>query len=340
MASNPHEATEVRIAIEQEKAGRYKIRSDQLEQIGTQLRGKRHFSVFNSIVLPIIVTVLTTLLTTSLQYVSWWNSVSLQNATDQWTKAAETYEHTAAAIAKRHVATTLQIPSIRDLAKLDAPPPIRMASVATDGSGGASNAGDPPKSGAPTLTSLRHDLLKDRFESYYAQLRSWNESYDRNLHDIEYHLDRPIFEQSKRPMSKLGGFWDALERSLDCNGMLAKELDKGGFEKQSLKVQFTAIQICFGRLATAISVMSDAKRAYDEPWEKRGYDGLRRIYVWSNQLRCYAQSCVDYYHGQKESAILGPQVVWPRSFETRAAEVEKHFAATATHCDPKEDSPS
>jgi len=58
------------------------IRSSDLEAIGEQLRGKKKFSLFNYIFLPIGISVLTvigtTLVTQTFQYVSWRNATTLQ----------------------------------------------------------------------------------------------------------------------------------------------------------------------------------------------------------------------------------------------------------------------
>jgi hypothetical protein len=55
----PHEAS---VYIQQD-GKKFKIQSDQLQQIGEQLRGRPHFSVFNSIIIPLTVTILTLLAT-------------------------------------------------------------------------------------------------------------------------------------------------------------------------------------------------------------------------------------------------------------------------------------
>ena len=108
--------------IEQEGTNKFTIQSDQLEQIGAQLRGRREFSIFQSIILPLIVSVATIVLSSAFQYVSWFNSVGLKDATDVADKAARTYETSAAAIGTRHYATVVFLPSLKDLvlAKADA----------------------------------------------------------------------------------------------------------------------------------------------------------------------------------------------------------------------------
>ena len=96
---------EAYVYVEQEEASKFKIRSDQLEQIGTQLRGRRPFSFFNSIILPIIIGVVTVSVSSLFQYVSWLNSVKVQNATDVIANAERAYEKAADAIGVRQYST-------------------------------------------------------------------------------------------------------------------------------------------------------------------------------------------------------------------------------------------
>src|SRR5262245_20340371 len=106
---------EVSICIEQDGTNRYKIQSDKLQEIGTQLRGRREFSIFHSIVLPLIVSVATIVFSSVFQYISWSNSVGVKYATDVAEKAERTYESSAAAIGTRHYAMLVFLPSLRDL---------------------------------------------------------------------------------------------------------------------------------------------------------------------------------------------------------------------------------
>ena len=79
---------EVSICIEQDGTNRYKIQSDKLQEIGTQLRGRREFSIFHSIVLPLIVSVATIVFSSIFQFISWSNSVGVKYATDVAEKAS------------------------------------------------------------------------------------------------------------------------------------------------------------------------------------------------------------------------------------------------------------
>src|SRR6185312_10490807 len=144
----------------------------QLEQIGAQLRGRREFSIFQSIILPLIVSVVTIILSSAFQYVSWFNSVGLKDATDVADKAARTYETSAAAIGTRHYATVVFLPSLKHLvqAKADAESArARAASllkaraevVVTPGAGGQGK-GTKDKDLAAALASAKRSPEADR----------------------------------------------------------------------------------------------------------------------------------------------------------------------------------
>ena len=106
---------EVSVYIEQEGTNKFKIQSDKLQEIGAQLRGRREFSVFHSIIMPLIVSVATIIFSSAFQYISWFNSVAVKYATDVADKAERTYENSAAAIGTRHYAMLVFLPSLRDL---------------------------------------------------------------------------------------------------------------------------------------------------------------------------------------------------------------------------------
>jgi hypothetical protein len=114
------EVRHVSVYVEQDGANKFKIQSDQLEQIGAQLRGPREFSIFQSITLPIIVTLATLIFTSLFQYISWSNSVALQNAADVATNAERAYEKSVVAIGARRYAMFVYLPSLRDLVKAKA----------------------------------------------------------------------------------------------------------------------------------------------------------------------------------------------------------------------------
>lgn len=193
----------VLVSIERAGSETYRIRSDQLEAIGQKLRGRHHFSVFNSIILPAIVSVVTIVVSSLFQFVSWRNSVALQKATDIADRASESYEKAAGAIGERTYATVIFLPSIRDLVRekhalsavrlVESPPKAASFDRETSGAGpAASESVAQAGESRATLDRFDLELKKKRFESYYEQLRRWNENYDQRLTDVDYSLDRPI----------------------------------------------------------------------------------------------------------------------------------------------------
>src|SRR3954452_699679 len=169
---NDSPAHDVSVRIEQEGANSFRIQSDQLEQIGAQLRGRREFSIFQSIILPLIVSVATIILSSAFQYVSWFNSVGLKDATDVADKAARTYETSAAAIGTRHYATVVSLPSLKHLvqAKADAEQSARARAaslkaraevIVTPGAGGQGK-GTRSKDLAAALASAKRSPEADR----------------------------------------------------------------------------------------------------------------------------------------------------------------------------------
>jgi len=166
MTAEEARSDEVQVVVEKVGSERFKVTSDQLEDIGSKLRGRPHFSIFNSIILPIIVTVMTLFFTGLFQYISWWNSVSLQNATDIANRASETIEKATAAFDQRRYATFLFISSLRDLVDWKNPDPMVGISP-------RSPQGSNPLVGAERqvlLDKLQTDLRKERFRGYYPTL--------------------------------------------------------------------------------------------------------------------------------------------------------------------------
>ncbi len=339
MESDQSVPAEVHISIEQEERNKFKIQSNQLEQIGTQLRGRRQFSIFNSIILPVIVTILTTLLTAGFQYVSWTNSVRLQNATDSANKAAETYENAAAAAGKRRYATLLFIPTIRDLARRspesqDDGSKYNISGALTDGAAKSPDISQVNNNADISLPKLNSELLKRRYESYYLQLKAWNESYDQILTDIDYNLDRPIFLHAGLKSQAIRIFWVKF-KDIDCTQSITEQLDKLQLNRHSLKIQFAAIQFCFMRLNDVLSTMIKAAPRVDNVLIDKANRELGDVYTMANEFRCYAQGRIDYYRRQKTQSILSPQLVWRRLFNTAKDDAERHFLRTAERCNPE-----
>jgi len=283
---------DVSVRIEQEGANKFTIQSDQLEQIGAQLRGRREFSIFQSIILPLIVSVATIVLSSAFQYVSWFNSVGVKDATDVADKAARTYETSAAAIGTRHYATVVFLPSLKHLvqAKADAELSARARAASLDAraqaiaapstsdkrtkdkdlAGALANAKRSPEADRVLLSAVTAgaedkkdndislhksalDTKQKRFASYYEQLKLWNENYDHLLSEIEYALDRPVFGQADRKNEDFR-IYRAKIRQIDClNYSFSEELEKLHLNAHSLKLRFAVIHNCFMIINNALN---------------------------------------------------------------------------------------
>ena len=283
---------DVSVRIEQEGTNKFRIQSDQLEQIGAQLRGRREFSIFQSIILPLIVSVATIVLSSAFQYVSWFNSVGVKDATDVADKAARTYETSAAAIGTRHYATVVFLPSLKHLvqAKADAELSARARAASLDAraqaiaapstsdkrtkdkdlAGALANAKRSPEADRMLLSAVTQsaedkkdneislhksalDTKQKRFASYYEQLKLWNENYDHLLSEIEYALDRPVFGQADKKNEDFR-IYRAKIREIDClNYSFSEELEKLHLNGHSLKLRFAVIHNCFMIINNALN---------------------------------------------------------------------------------------
>ena len=185
---------EVSIHVEHEGQNKFKIRTDQLEQIGALLRG-RQFSIFHSVILPLLVG--GSIFTYFFQYVSWSNQVGVQHATEVATQAAHTYEKAAAALSTRLNAMFEFVPSLIDVKAKEAniERGKQPQSSTVDLRASAGSAGETQET---FLRKFDLDIKQQRFASYYEQHKLWNESYFGLLSEIEITLDRPVFSQAEK----------------------------------------------------------------------------------------------------------------------------------------------
>jgi len=300
--SNDPPFRDASVYIEQDGPNKFKIQSDQLEQIGAQLRGPQHFSIFNSIILPIIVTVATLFFTSLFQYVSWYNSVNLQDATDVASNAERAYEKAAAAIGTRRYAMFVFLPSLRDLvkakARVEAAARVRVEAAAKASDQTAGNPSDenrkhdtessqPKKTDAKfedrklteayAMTIVRPegiddseislhkhvlDVQKKRFASYYKQLKLWNENYDHLLTEIDYALDKPVFRRVGRQSERVSY---AKFSQINCANSLAEELAGLQLNPNSLKLRFAGINKCFMDASKALDKQLTIAMSVTEP---------------------------------------------------------------------------
>jgi hypothetical protein len=415
--SNNPSFHDVSVYIETDGANKLKIQSDQLEKIGAQLRGRKEFSIFNSIILPLIVSVVTVLISSGLQFVSWFNDVGVKEATDVADKAVRSYEHAAAAIGTRHYAMLVFLPSLRDLvhAKANANAVLAQSRELRDQQDSDAEGSllaqikeiknkefvypqpnarkqgpDAKRPLLPQITKIKTkddpvqpqsstkkramdaersplkamaqstDATKDqeislhkydleikqkRFASYYEQLKSWNENYDRLLSDIEYALDRPVFAQADQANQDFRVSRTTFGQINCLNVSIAEELQKLNLNPHSLKFRFAGLNNCFvkahkeldKRLTLAIS---EFKPTLSGETESEIYKKFEALLMMGNEFRCYAHQRMDYYDSQRQLAIVSPSFVVRRLTDATKAGALKHFEDASNRCDAQKTSVS
>ncbi len=327
---------EVSIYIQQEGENKFKIQSDQLEQIGAQLRGRRQFSIFQSIILPLIVG--GSIFTYLLQYVSWSNAVAVQNATEIATNAARTYKEVAAAMSTRQYAMFVFFTSLRALLneghskeasvekrKPDAEKKPQPSTV--DASTSAASTEE--TTDFEFLHKLELNIKQQRFASYYEQIKLWQENYDRLLSEIEITLDRPVF----LPADERDGFiiyYDFFRR-INCSESTTEELKRLNFNPQSLKVRFEAINRCFMDLSFLLDQQLTA-RSTTEVDETKFMAIFFALRSHLNGFRCYALRRLDYYNREKQLSIFF--VAWSPFTQTEMMRAREHLKDIDNRCDP------
>lgn len=349
------EPLDVLVSVEKEGADRFKIRSDQLEQIGEKLRG---FSVFNSVILPLMVSAATVFFTGLFQYISWTNEVRLREATEIANRAMNVSEKVSAAINQRKYVTYTFIGSLRDLvlAKIEklersnaetANEQLRQPDITTGTrpSGDIDPTHSRPKLTSPTpaihLSTLDLDLGNKRFTSYYEQLESWNEGIGQLVTDLDYALDRPIFIHAQAGPTGthegIGDYWELME-NINCLSSLPEELEKKGLDAKRLKMRLIGIHYCFMQLNKRLRGKKAAEGA-ELSWDKAFHDEMHKrldyIDYMGNELRCYALHRVDYYNGFKERSIISPWSVWNKLMNEQKTDAYRHFEDAAKNCDPE-----
>lgn len=335
---------DVHLTIEQDGEQRVRIQSAQLREIGEQLRGPRSFSIFNSLVLPALVALLTTILTSGFQYVSWRNSVLLQNANDVVTRATEAYEAATEMIGKRRYSTLLFVPAMRDIisantpALADANESAKPAEPKQPGGEALTIFAQSPVDDVGSLLKLESKLVSVRFEAYYHQLKLWNETYDKLLTDVDHHLDRPIYLDTglvSEPESKYG----KRLASINCRQPATDELVRLQLNSNSLKLRLAIIRECFSQLNDSLDEKKTAVKnghgTFDQQTAKRARDELWYIHMMANEFRCFALNRIEYYRKQKELSIVGTTLLRNLTFlSSQRDDAERHFAETHFRCRP------
>jgi len=278
----PPSEPRVYVQFEREKGDQYSILSRDLETIGAQLRGKSRFSIFNSIILPVLVTLVTLASTSLFQFISWQNSILLQGVTGEATAASKTYDKAASEIEKRYYATYLFQVAVKSIANR--------------------------KTADTQLSQYDVALQKRRFDEFYKQLASWNQNYNQLLNDISYDIDRPIFKyrwtetayQVKREIMN----------KIRCDiHSLPDEIETNSLDRLVLTYHFAVINKCFAMALSHFSEMKDEvlsnkdRIISSEEFEKADneLDGVRSML---NEFRCYALTRIHFLTARKDRTIV------------------------------------
>ena len=344
------ETLDVLVFVEKDGADRFKIRSEQLEQIGEKLRG---FSIFNSIILPAFVAVLTVLLTGLFQYISWHNQISLQNATDIANRAKKVSDEVTTAVGQRSYATFVFIKPLKDMVE------ARLNLIRP-----AETTGGPARSAAidDDLEKHKKELARSRFVSYYEQLKNWNEKVDQLITDVDYALDMLIFSQAfdKPTISHESiGHFHGLMQKIECES-LDKDFERinqdqeykldetNKLDRNRLKHRLVWINYCFINInkkidnAKSIITEIDADNVLNANFENYNiYKKLNIIKDSANELQCHALYRVDYYDSLKERSIVSPYWIWKWLTDRKwltdnvRGEAQSHFVKAAERCSMK-----
>ncbi len=306
----------ITIVVETEDNKKFKIATADLATAAAQLRPKAAFSAFNSIIVPIGVTILTAIVTTGVgqffQWVSWRNSVVLQEAHDRVARATAAYDKAAAAIGVRYYATYVFLDAIKDLVN-------RKDDVDSH------------------LYRLDLELNKRRFDDYYGQLKRWNETNEQILTEIDFALDRPVGIEERKRFAQMS--------KIDCTKSMTEQLAAQNLRPGSLKLQFAVITRCFGGGLPALSAFmrmkdrasSDPASVVDAKLATDAEDALNDVNSSANIFRCYALSRIDFLRSREGRAIYIPK--WLAYFRPggtneamEAREKDAHFKHAEKTC--------
>lgn len=304
----PREAPHAYLHVEREGDDRYRILSSDLETIGAQLRGKPRFSVFNSIILPVIVTIVTFMLTSLFQVISWENSINVQAALDQAVAATKTYDKAASEAEKRFYATLLFQSAVKNFSN-------RKTTVDTP------------------LYQLDAGLQKQRFDDFYKELATWNQTYSQLLPDISYDIDRPVFTAAWTD----NGYQIKREilNKVNCDvPSLADEIEAKFPDPNSrfaLTNHFAVINKCFADNLRKFSVLKDEvltnkDRVISDAEYQPHDDALYGVRVMLDQFRCYAVTRIHYLNARKDKTII-----FANLFNEQQS-IQAHFDDTKKRC--------
>jgi hypothetical protein len=310
-------AEEIALHVDMDGTSRFRIAgaARELEQIGSLLRGRSTFSVMNSIIIPAMASILTALVISLFQYVSWLNSVRVQDARNTASSAEVTYKDAMKQLGQRGYESQYVADFMQELL----------------------SGGDWKANG---LLESIYTFDQLRIATYYKAISDWNYAYDRMISDIAYKLDRPIFAQAFGQ----AGLDDAIKpisntqtQSVDCSKPLAEQVAKIGYDKRSLKAQFAVIAQCYRAINARIDDLRD-KALFDKNAKiedksiKEIRANLSDASTMANVFRCEFQHRLEFYNSEVEFGILSPATIYRLMTNGRAKRAMNHFESTDDDC--------
>jgi hypothetical protein len=258
-----------------------------LEQIGALLRGKPEFSFFNSVGLPILLTVATIAVSSGIQYLSWLNSIRLQDATAQAARAVAMYDKAAATISAMTYSTVLAIGATQDLV----------------------NSKNAPTS---EIGKFNASLDVQRLTAYYDQLTRWNEGYDQLVAGIDFALDRPLLRVAGEiPTRSLSS---ASWQKVDCAQSMPKQMLSVGLKPHALQDQLAIINYCLFELTDTLdsetmNALANDALTLDSKAKTDAGNAWGNLNTMANVLRCNAQRRLEFLQSEKQYAVVSPMTL-------------------------------
>jgi hypothetical protein len=280
-------------------------------------RGNRKFTpretkvlFFYSIGLPVLVTLATVAFTTAIQYISWLNSIRLQAAAEQASRAASVYDKIATNIGDRYYSIFLFIPSLMDIVD-------RTGTEET------------------YITKYTSTIDIQRMSSYYEQIKRWDESYDQMLASADFNLDRPIL----LPIGEIkerNSITTDLGKS-DCNQSMIGQMDHLGLSKHSLKAQFAILNHCFGAVTEKLDLynskaIADKNFKIDAKMKEDMEHAQANLNAMNNVFRCNAIRRVAFFNSEKAFAIVSPLTLVRHFADSKKKRITDHLSKVDAQC--------
>jgi hypothetical protein len=314
-SSDESAPTDISIVIQTKDGAQFTVISTpgQIQQIGDLLRGKPkgidRRTVLTSIAATIGTLFISSLIAGVFQYVSWLNSVRLQNAVDHASKAAAVYDKAGLAIGTRNFTTLNYLLAVQNT--------VNTRGVSHD-----------------LMSKVARDQDQKKIAEYVDMRQAWNTGYDQILADLDYTLDRPILLATGQASQRIIA---TQTDKIDCAYPINKQMDHVGMNRHTLKGQFAVIALCFRR-ATAevdeirIKAPADPNVRISDEVRSTAEHRLGAIVSMSNVFRCYAQRRLEYYYGLRERAILSPGTIVRRLLNRQNQMASDHLNTSDQRC--------